>query len=40
MATNRFVNVTDAVLKFLSFFNYVIILKQLFTSGSVIISEY
>ena len=42
MATNRFVNVTDAALKYETYFChfYLIILKQLFTSGSVTITEY
>ena len=44
MAISRFVYLTDAVLKyetcFCHFFTYVIVLKQLFTSGSVIIVEY
>ena len=43
MATNRFVNVTGAVLKYETYFvifTYMIILKQLFISRSVIIGKY
>ena len=41
MASSRFVNVTDTVLKYEShFFHLCDNTKQLFTSSSVIISEY